>query len=49
MQFCYAVGFMIVIFLSYEGQNPVYGLILVSTAMGLSKFVKESLQGYFQE
>lgn len=49
MQFCYAVGFMVVIFLSYEGQNPVYGLILISVSMGLSKFIKESLQGYFQE
>lgn len=49
MQFCYAVGFMVVIFLSYQGENPVYGLILVSTSMGLSKFIKESLQGYFQE
>ncbi|MCQ2979407.1 MAG: hypothetical protein MJ245_06395 [Clostridia bacterium] len=47
MQFCYAVGFLILILLSFEGESPLYGLILVSVAVALSKFVKESLQGYF--
>lgn len=46
-QFCYAVGFTIVLLLSFEDENPIYGMILATVSIQLAKFVKDSLQGFF--
>lgn len=48
LQFCYALVFMVVILISYEGQNPFVTLIVVLLIPKFASFFSQSLQGLGQ-
>lgn len=48
IQFCYAMVFLVLILITYEGQNPFITLIVVSLIPKLANFFSKSLQGFAQ-